>query len=50
MLWALRRAVELYRDDPKGWKALQKNAMTADFSWDRSAGDYQEVYGWITGK
>jgi len=50
LVWALRRAVELYRGDPKGWKQLQKNAMTADFSWNRSALDYQEVYGWVTGK
>ncbi len=50
MVWAIRRAVELYHGDPKGWKQLQKNAMTADFSWNRSALDYQEVYGWVTGK
>jgi len=50
MVWVLRQAVDLYWNDPKSWKRLQKNAMTADFSWDRSALDYQEVYGWITGK
>lgn len=50
LLWVLRQAVSLYHDDPKAWQALQKNAMTADFSWDRSAGDYREIYGWITGK
>ena len=50
MVWVLRHAVELYHDNPKAWKRLQKNAMTSDFSWSRSAGDYQEVYGWITGK
>ncbi len=50
LLWALRRAAGLYREEPKTWKALQKNAMTADFSWDRSARDYEEVYNWVTGK
>ena len=50
LLCVLRQAVTLYHDDPKAWQALQKNAMTTDFSWDRSAGDYREIYGWITGK
>ncbi len=50
MLWVLRQAVELYRNDPKAWKTIQQNAMTADFSWNRSANCYQEIYGWITGK
>jgi len=50
MVWVLRQAVDLYWNDPKAWKTLMKNAMTADFSWARSAGDYQEVYGWVTGK
>ncbi|MCI5705090.1 glycogen synthase GlgA [Candidatus Pseudoscillospira sp. SGI.172] len=50
LLCVLHQAVTLYHDDPKAWQTLQKNAMTADFSWDRSAGDYREIYGWITGK
>ncbi|MEA4954348.1 MAG: glycogen synthase GlgA [Pseudoflavonifractor sp.] len=50
LLCVLRQAVTLYHDDPKAWQTLQKNAMTTDFSWDRSAGDYREIYGWITGK
>ena len=50
MMWVLSQAVDLYREDPKAWKKLQQNAMTADFSWDQSAGQYAEVYGWVTGK
>ena len=50
MMWVLTQAVDLYRNDPKAWKKLQQNAMTADFSWDHSAGQYAEVYGWVTGK
>ncbi len=50
MMWVLRQAVDLYREDPGAWKALQKNAMTADFSWNVSAKQYAEVYGWVTGK
>ncbi len=50
MVWVLRQAVDLYHSDHKAWKQLQKNAMTADFSWDRSAKDYEQVYSWVTGK
>ena len=49
MMWVLRQAVELYHGDSKAWKKLQKNAMTTDFSWARSAKDYEGVYGWVTG-
>ncbi|MCK9200522.1 MAG: glycogen synthase GlgA [Gallionella sp.] len=37
------RAVELYRDQ-KQWKALRKNCMDKDFSWQRSAEAYLEIY------
>jgi starch synthase len=37
------RAVELYRDQ-KQWKALRKNCMGKDFSWQRSAEAYLEIY------
>ena len=50
LLWVLGQAVELYRSDPKAWKQLQKNAMTADFSWNRSAQTYQDIYRQLTGK
>ena len=49
MTGVLYEAVSLYHNDKKAWKGLQKNAMTADFSWDRSARAYEEIYGWITG-
>jgi len=37
------RAVELYRDQ-KQWKALRKNCMAKDFSWQRSAEAYLDIY------
>ena len=50
MTGVLSEAVNLYHNEPKAWKALQKNAMTADFSWERSAKAYEEIYCWVTGK
>ena len=41
----LREAVELYHSDQKAWKKLQRADMTADFSWDVSAGQYLALYG-----
>ncbi|OGS91992.1 MAG: starch synthase [Gallionellales bacterium GWA2_60_18] len=40
---AIQRAVALYHD-PRKWKALRKNCMAKDFSWERSAEAYREVY------
>ncbi len=40
---ALRRALETYRLPPV-WRRLQQHGMRADFSWDRSAGRYQDLY------
>jgi len=37
------RAVGVYRDE-KQWKALRKNCMGKDFSWQRSAEAYIDVY------
>ncbi|HEX9985282.1 MAG TPA: glycogen synthase GlgA [Thermoanaerobaculia bacterium] len=30
--------------DSKLWKSLQQNGMKADFSWDRSGREYEEIY------
>ena len=31
-------------EDPAAWRAMQKNGMKADHSWDRSAREYVKVY------
>lgn len=49
MLWVLREAVELYSEDKKAWRALQKAGMTADFSWTNSARQYLDIYQRILG-
>ena len=50
MVWVLGEAVGLYYDNKDAWRYFQHNAMTADFSWSRSAEDYLQIYNWITGK
>ena len=49
MLHVLESAVGLYYDYTKEFKKLQKNAMTADFSWAASAKAYEEIYQCLTG-
>jgi starch synthase len=43
LLASVRRAVDLY-GDPAAWRAVQRNAMACDVSWDASAVRYREVY------
>lgn len=40
---AIRRAVKLY-EDKENMKKCQINAMSADYSWNRSANEYIELY------
>jgi len=44
LLDALSRAVSLYRNNPEAWNKLIHVAMTMDFSWNRSAIKYLELY------
>ncbi len=44
MLWVIREAVDLYYNDKQAWRGLQREAMTADFSWDHSAQEYIDIY------
>jgi starch synthase len=44
-LWgALNRALSVY-SQPARWTEIQRRGMTSDFSWDRSALRYVELYG-----
>jgi starch synthase len=40
---ALQRLLVLWRDKP-GWERMQRNGMTADVSWRRSASRYVALY------
>jgi starch synthase len=44
LLEAVRRALAAFRDRA-GWEELMVRGMTADFSWDRSARAYLQIYG-----
>ena len=49
MLWVIREAVDLYHNSKEAWRGLQKEGMTADFSWDHSAQEYIDIYQRISG-
>jgi starch synthase len=40
---ALSDALETFGDD-EAWRQLQRNGMAEDFSWERRAGEYRDVY------
>jgi starch synthase len=46
---ALTRALECYRD-PDAMRALVQNGMAMDFSWERQAKRYVELYGRLTAR
>jgi starch synthase len=43
---ALQRAIYIYNVDKDSWRRIQENGMKADFSWQRSAQGYQQLYQW----
>jgi starch synthase len=43
---ALQRAIYVYNVDQPAWQQVQRNGMRADFSWNRSALGYQQLYEW----
>lgn len=43
MLYVLKDAIYTYSNKTE-WLEIMKNAMTSDFSWKRSAGEYERLY------
>jgi starch synthase len=43
LLATVERALACF-SDPKHWRRLQKNGMTADYSWKQRARDYGDLY------
>ena len=50
MLYVIREAVELYKENPEAFDRLRKRAMSGDFSWAKSAKEYLRIYANITGQ
>ena len=50
MLYVIREAVELYKNDPEAFARLRQRTMEGDFSWARSAKEYLNIYYTITGQ
>jgi starch synthase len=40
----VERALALYRQNPDGWLSLARTGMRQDWSWDRSAAEYERLY------
>lgn len=49
MLAAIRSAERIYYDRKREWNKMVDRAMKVDFSWQVSAGKYQEMYDWLIG-
>jgi len=49
-LEAVQRALAVYRQQPDEWLRLQRTGMEQDWSWQRSAGEYEQVYERVTGQ
>ncbi len=47
---AVKRALQLYRQQPEAWRQLMRNGMAQDWSWDRSAAGYEQLYERLCGK
>jgi starch synthase len=41
---AIDRCLRLYRDDPERWLRVQQTGMRQDWSWGRSALEYEQRY------
>lgn len=44
LMYAVRRAIDCYHNAPEVWHTLQQNGMAQDWSWERGAKGYEEVY------
>ncbi len=49
-LAAIKRALHLYQNDREGFQALQRHEMSQDFSWDKPAARYMELFHQMIGR
>jgi len=50
LLETVERALELYRRSPDDWLRLVRIGMKQDWSWDRSAAEYEQLYRKLIGQ
>ena len=50
MLSTIRYAESIYYDKKREWNKMIDRAMAADFSWNNSARQYEEMYNWLIGE
>ena len=50
MLHVIQRAMKFYHEKPEIWKLLQERGMNGDYTWDRSANKYVELYRGMLGE
>jgi starch synthase len=43
LIWAIDRALGVYQE-PRAWRRVMRSGMTRDFSWERSARQYVELF------
>jgi starch synthase len=46
MMGALWTSIFTFRNDKDGWIRLMQRGMSKDFSWDRAALQYEQVFDW----
>jgi len=46
MMGSLNQALDTYRHHKDQWAGIQQRGMAQDFSWDRSASQYEQVFRW----
>ncbi|NLA71386.1 MAG: glycogen synthase GlgA [Clostridiaceae bacterium] len=44
LLFTCKEAAHVYREDRESWDNMVKTAMEGDYSWSRSAGEYEALY------
>ena len=44
LMWAMNQALDTFHNDKQGWTRVVENAMSCDFSWNKSARKYKELY------
>ena len=49
MMGTVRYAEKVFYDEPHEWNKMVDRAMAEDYSWHKSALQYQELYDWLIG-